>query len=160
MQTAYLAVAMILLADGCAGVPSGVPPTDQNGGQRRVDAELQDAKTEAAALRSDLATARIAAAKQEAELRELRRQVNELQQIVDAKQAELISLRNERDRLEKSATIAQVRVADPSALPASTADVASLQAKLHDMESVLTALTAELAQVKKEMARPVSAPKR
>jgi len=157
IQTAYLAVAMILLAGGCAGVPSGVPPTDQNGGQRRVDAELRDAKAEATTLRADLAAARIATAKQEAELRELRRQVNELQQIVDARHAELIGLREERDRLVKSATIAQVRVADPSVLPASTADVHALQAKLHEMESALASLTAEIDQMKKAI-RPSPQP--
>lgn len=147
-------LAIILLAGGCAGVPLGVSQADQHSGQRRADAELQDAKAEATALRADLAAARIAAAKQEAELRELRRQVNELQQIIDAKQAELTAVREERDRLAKSVTIAQVGVTDPSALPANAADVSSLQIKLHEMESALAALTAELAQVRKEIARP------
>jgi len=150
-------LAIILLAGGCAGVSPGVSSADQNGGQRRAGAELQDAKTEAMTLRADLAAARIAAAKQEAELRELRRQVGELQQILDAKHAELIVLREERDRLVKSATVAQVRVADPSALPASTADVHALQAKLHEMESALASLTAEIDQMKKKM-RPSPQP--
>jgi len=144
-------LAIILLAAGCTHAPASVSSVEQNSGQRQAEAELQDAKVEATTLRADLAAARIAAAKQEAELRELRRQVNELQQIVDAKHAELITLREERDRLAHTATVAQVRVADPSALPASAADVASMQTKLHEMESVLAALTAELAQMKKEM---------
>lgn len=152
-------LAIILLAGGCAGVPSGVSQADQHSGQRRADAELQDAKAEATALRADLAAARIAAAKQEAELRELRRQVNELQQIIDAKQAELIAVREERDRLAKSVTIAQVGVTDPSALPANAADVSSLQVKLHEMESALAALTAELAQVRKDVDQSASVSK-
>lgn len=151
---------IVLLMAGCTHVPPAVSHAGQISGQRQAEAELHEAKVEATTLRADLAAARIAAAKQEAELRELRRQVNELQQIVDAKHAELIALREERDRLAHSATVAQVRVADPSGLPASAADVTSLQAKLHEMESALAALTAELAQMKKEMARPASAPKR
>jgi chromosome segregation ATPase len=147
-------LAIILLAAGCVHAPASVSSADQNSGQRRAGAELQDAKTEAMTLRADLAAARIAAAKQEAELRELRRQVTELQQILDAKHAELIGLREERDRLAKSATIAQVRVADPSALPASAADVNALQIRLHEMESALAALTAELAQMKKAVVHP------
>ena len=143
-------VGLILLAGGCAGVPRA----EQNIRQGQADAALQEAKAESVVLRADLAAARIAAAKQEAELRELRRQVNELQQLVDAKQAELIELRNERDRLAQANTVAQVRVADPSALPASAADVAGLRAKLHEMESALAVLAAELAQVRKEMKRP------
>lgn len=153
-------LAIILLAAGCTHTPASVSSVDQNNGQRQTEMALRDAKTEAAVLRSDLALTRIAAAKQEAELRELRRQVNELQQILDAKHAELITLREERDRLAHTTTIAQVRVADPSVLPAHAADVASLLTKLQAMESALAVLTAELAQVKKEMAQPALEPKR
>ena len=143
-------VGLVLLAGGCAGVPRA----EQNIRQGQADAALQEAKAESVVLRADLASARITSAKQEAELRELRRQVNELQQIIDAKQAELMAVREERDRLAKSVTIAQVQVADPAALPASAADVSSLRAKLHEMESTLAALAAELAQVKKAMGSP------
>lgn len=151
-------IVMVLLTGGCANVPS-IPSADQNSRQGQAEAAAQEAKAESAALRADLASARITAAKQEAELRELRRQANELQQIIDAKHTELIALQNERDRLVQTATIAQVRVADPSALPASAADVTSLQAKLHKMESALVALTAELAQVRKDMNQSASVSK-
>jgi len=119
---------------------------------------LQDAKTEAMTLRAGLAAARIAAAKQEAELRELRRQVNELQQILDARQAELIGLREERDRLAQTATIAQVRVANPATVPAPADELTALKTRLHDMETTLAALTAELTQVKKAMESPLLNP--
>lgn len=153
-------IVTVLSAGGCANVPPDIPNTDLNSRYGQAEAAAQEAKAESAALRADLASARITAAKQEAELRELRRQVDELRQVVDAKHTELIALRNERDRLAQTTTIAQLGVADPSALPASAADVASLQTKLHEMELALTALAAELAQVKKEMARPASARKR
>jgi septal ring factor EnvC (AmiA/AmiB activator) len=159
MHTACVAIAMVLLTGGCASVPPGVPQADQNSGQRRADAELQDAKAETTILRADLAAARIATAKQEAELRELRRQVTELQQVIDANHAEVNALREERDRLAKSVTVAQVHVTDPSALPASAADVAALQAKLREMETVLTTLTAELAQVRKDVDQSTSVSK-
>jgi hypothetical protein len=71
----------------------------------------------------------------------------------------LIALREERDRLTQSATVAQVRVADPSALPASAADVAGLQAKLRELESALAVLTAELAQVRKDTNQSASVSK-
>lgn len=148
LQAACLAIVMVLSAGGCAGAPSGVFPADQTSGQRQAEAAMQEAKTESAALRAELASARIAAAKQEAELRELR-------QAVDAKHAELIELRNERGRLAQTATIAQVGIADPSALPASAADVAGLQVRLHEVESALAALTAELAQVRKDVSQSV-----
>ena len=147
-------LAIILPAGGCAHVPPDVPRADQNIRQGQADAAVREAKAESAALRADLASARIAAAKQEAELHELRRQVDELRQVADARHAELIALREERDRLTQSATIAQIREADPSALPASAADVAGLQARLRELESAVTTLTTELAQVKKAMAPP------
>jgi chromosome segregation ATPase len=106
-----------------------------------------------------LATARIVAAKQEAELRELRRQADELRQAAEAKETELMALRQERDRLERTATVAQVRVAEQPVLPASMADVHAIQTKLGELESALAALTAELAQVKREMRpSPASSP--
>lgn len=125
----------------------------------QAEAAMQEAKAESAALRGELASARIAAAKQEAELRELRRQVEELRRVVDAKQTELIELQNERDRLVQTARIAQVGVADASVLPASAADVAGLRVRLHEMESALAALTAELAQVRKDVDRSAAGSK-
>ncbi len=141
-------VGMVLLAGGCASAPPDVPSAEQDG-HRQAEAAMQAAKAESTGLRSELASARIAAAKQEADLRELRRQVEELRQMVDAKHTELIALRNERDRLVQTAMIAQVRVADPFVLPASAAEVASLRTKLREMESALAVLTAELAQMRK-----------
>jgi chromosome segregation ATPase len=154
MRTAGMAIVMGLFMGGCAGVPSGVLHAEQDDARKRVEAELQDVKAVAESLRAELAAALIAAAKQEAELRELRRQANELQQIVHARQGEMIALREERDRLAQSATVAQVRVADSSTQPAINADVASVQIKLHELESTLAALAAELAQVKKAMTSP------
>jgi len=146
---------MVLLAGGCANVPS-IPGAEQSSRLEQAEAAVQEARTESAALRADLASARISTAKQESELRELRRQVDELRQVADARHTELIALRNERDRLAQNSTIAQVGVADPSALPASAADVADLRTRLHEMESALAALTAELAQVRKDMAQSAS----
>jgi chromosome segregation ATPase len=148
-----VSIAMVLLAGGCANVPSDMPGADQSNRHRQTEMAAQEAKAESAALRADLASARIAMAKQETELRELRRQAEELRQAGDAKHTELIALRNERDRLAQTPTIAQLGVANPSALPASAADVAGLQTKVHEMESALTTLASELAQVKTEMAQ-------
>lgn len=147
----FLAIVLAGFVGGCAGVPSVVPQADQYVGQRQAVSALQDAKAETATLRAELATARIAAAKQEAELRELRRQVTELQQMVEAKHAELISLRNEKDGLTEAATVAQVRVADSVASQPSADELGAMKARLLDMETALAALAAELAQVKKAL---------
>ena len=155
MPIAYLVITLVLWAGGCARLPSGVVPAEPNRGPQSADAALHDAQAEAMTLRADLAAARIAAAKQEAELRDLRRQVTELQQLVDAKHAELIALREERERLAPSATIAQVHVADPSAQSASAAEATRIEAKLHALEATLATLTAELAQLKQAMPQSV-----
>jgi len=156
----FLAIVLAVFVGGCAGVPPGIPHAGQNSAQQRAEAELQDAKAAAAALRADLAGARITAAKQEAELRELRRQVDELRHVADARHAELTALREERDRLTEAATVAQVRVADSVASQASADEVGAMKARLRDMETALAALTTEVAQMKKDMGRPESTPQR
>lgn len=145
---------MVLLLTGCATGPWTPPEAADVIHSRQSAAALQDSKAEAATFRADLAAARITAAKQEAELRELRRQISELQQLLDAKQAALIKMRDENERLAQSATIAQVRVADPGAVSTNPDEITVLKARLSDMEAALAALAAELAQVKKEIARP------
>ena len=159
-RSASVTIFALLLAAGCASGPPAAFLAEHDVRARQTEAALQEATAEAAALRADVAAARIAAAKQEAELRDLRRQVNELQHMVEAKHAELTTLRDERDRLTQAATIAQVRVADPPTQSAGAVDVVGMQARLRELESALAALTTEVAQMKKDMGRTESTPQR
>jgi hypothetical protein len=104
---------------------------------------LQDLRREAASLRGELAATRIAAAKQEAELQQVRSQVDELNRALSVKELEFAAVRQERDRLLLTQKIHE--------------DAGTTQAKLQEVESALTALATEVAQVKHELAQaPVS----
>ena len=175
-----------LLLWGCAADP--IVRMEDDAARRRVDLVVREAQAEASTLRQEVAAARIAAAKKEAELPELRRQVAELQRTAEvkqgelaalrtdrdrllqtksemerqvaelqrtaeAKQEELVALRADRDRLLQSKTDPELRVEELPRSQQSTAEVAETQTKLKELETTQAALTAELAQVKRDMAR-------
>jgi chromosome segregation ATPase len=104
-----------------------------------------------------VATARIASAKQEAELQDLRRQVGELQQTLLTKQHDLATLRQERDGLlQASAEIqAQVVTVAESPQPEREAKAAdpSMSRRLGQLESMVQALRASLEQMHKDVAK-------
>jgi len=135
-----LAGVVVLLA-GCTSAPS-VPPPEQAGPSQQTVVVLQDLRKEAASLRAELATTRIAAAKQEAELKQARGQVDELNRALSVKELEFAGVRHERDRLLLTQKIHE--------------DAGTTQAKLQAVESALTALTTEVAQVKHELAEAPS----
>ena len=175
-----------LLLWGCAADP--ILRMENDPARRRADLVVRDAQAEVSTLRQEVAAARIAAAKKEAELPELRRQVSELQRTAEAKQEELATLRAGRDRLLQTKTdlehqvaelqrTAEAKQGELAALRAdrdrllqtktdvehqvpeqprsqqSVAEVAETQTKLKELEMTQAALTAELAQVKRDMAR-------
>ena len=131
-------LAIILLTAGCASVPSGVPYADQSSGQRQAETVLQDLRREAATLRAELAATRIAAAKQEAELQQVRSQVDELNRALSVNELESATVRHERDRLLLAQKIHE--------------DAGTTQAKLQEVESALTALTTEVSAVRRGLA--------
>lgn len=132
-------LAIILLTAGCVSVPSGVPYADQSSGQRQAETVLQDLRREAATLRAELAATRIAAAKQEAELQQVRGQVDELNRALSVKELESATVRHERDRLLLTQKIHE--------------EQGTTLARLQEVESALTALTTEVAQVKHKLAQ-------
>jgi nucleoid-associated protein YgaU len=99
-----------------------------------------------ATLRADLAAARISAAKKEAELRQLRRQVAELRRATEAKEVELLTVRIERDRLLEMRNEAKAKQTESR--PTGPAPKAT-QAKLRELESALVALSSEVAEIQK-----------
>ena len=99
-----------LLLWGCAAEPTIRMESDAT--RRRVDLVVRDAQAEVSTLRQEVAAARIAAAKKEAELPELHRQVAELQRTAEAKQGELAALRADRDRLLQTKSGLEQQVAE------------------------------------------------
>lgn len=140
-----------LLVWGCAAEPPLRIGSDA--AQRRVDLVVRDAQAELSMLRQEVAAARIAAAKKEAELPELRRQVAELQRTAEAKQGELAALRTDRDRLLQTKTDLEHQVTEPPPSQQSATEVAETQTKLKVLETTQAVLTAELAQMKRDLAR-------
>ena len=149
---------VILLAGGCATRPYADPMQQQiEASQRHSDVVLRQARAEVNAQRSELAATRIAAAKQAAELQELRVQVAELRQANEAKQAEQVALRGERDRMIQARNELQVQVGEMARLRQSMSEIKTAeekaQARANELQSALLTLSAELEQVKKRTAR-------
>jgi len=122
---------------------------------RGVDLALRDARAESERLRSALAAARITAAKQEADLQELRRQLGDLQQALLLKQRDLVALRQERDGFLQAKTEiaaqavhwADVRAAGGEAQRPDTV----LAHRLSELESTVHALKASLERIQHEL---------
>ncbi|MER3425475.1 MAG: hypothetical protein C4293_21800, partial [Nitrospiraceae bacterium] len=119
-----------LFIAGClvAGCGAKQPaPEDFSATRRHFDYLLSQARQDAAAIRTEMANTRIAAAKQESEIKELRQQVADLRQALDARQAEIAALRSERDRMVQAKadlqTQIQTQVAELARLRATTNEV-------------------------------------
>lgn len=151
--SAVALLGVALLSGGCAG-PS-LDPMQQSIGaaQRNMDMMLRQARTEAGALRAELAEARIAAAKQEAELQELRQQVSELRQTIETRLAEQAQVRAERDKLSQVKSDLQTQLVELPLLRQSLADAkageARAQARVKELHSALVAAGSEVEQPKK-----------
>ena len=83
----------------------------------------------------------------------LEQQVAELQRTAEAKQGELAALRADRDRLLQTKTDMEQQVAEPPLVEQSLAEVAETKTKLKELEASQAVLTAELAQIKGDLAR-------
>lgn len=166
-------VGTTLLATACAAVqavPGTAPEPHTTLAQRHFDQTLREAKTESSQLRAEMAAARIAAAKKEAELHELHRQLTDIEQSraqqrqqVEAKQQELVVLRAERDQLRQGQNEAQVQLAELPQLRQAAGEAKALEARverrLNELESALARLTAELVQVKESLEQSRVSPK-
>lgn len=166
-------VGTTLLATGCAAVQAGpvtAPEPHTALAQRHFDQTLREAKAESSQLRAEMAAAKIAAAKKEAELHELHRQLADIEQSraqqrqqVETKQQELVGLRAERDQLRQGQNEAQVQLAELPQLRQAAGDAKALEARvegrLKELESALSRLTAELVQVKQSLEQSRTVPK-
>lgn len=138
-----------LLSVSCASTSSVLPAAELEAARRHAASVIREVRAEMATLRADLAAARISAAKKEAELRQLRRQVAELTRATEAKEVELLAVRIERDRLLEMRNEAKAKLAElTESRPTGPAPKAT-QAKLRDLESALVALSSEVAEIQK-----------
>jgi chromosome segregation ATPase len=148
----------LLTAIGCGATRPVIDlaKADQNA-VRVQDLALRDARAEAAGLRTAVAAARIAAAKQDVELQNLRREIGELQQMLLAKQNDIATLRQEQMQLlqAKADIHAEVvEIHDGRAMAAETpASDAVTTSRLSRLESAMQALTASLEQLKKDLTK-------
>lgn len=117
---------------------------------RRQVAELQRA---AEAKQGELAALRTERERLLQVKTDLERQVVELQRTAEAKQGELAALRTDRDRLLQTKTDVEQQVAEPPRSQQSATEVAETQTKLKELETTQAVLTAELALMKRDLAR-------
>jgi chromosome segregation ATPase len=136
-----------LMPAGCAtesSVGNGVHEITQ----RHAHQAIESARAEVAGMRSEVAATRIASAKKEAELQDLRRENNELRQIVEVKQVELATLRGERDHLVQVKNEFRVQLDELPQLRQKTAEATAreevLRTRLRDVESSLSDLTRDV----------------
>lgn len=156
-------IACTLLAvslPGCSSTRPNVMLPDTAAVRRHADQVVRQSMEAAAAMRAELAAARIAAAKQEVEQRELRRQVEELQHLADTRQQEVVALRSERDELEKTSSELRVQsaallsqAAELPKLRQEATETTGTQGKLKEIEALVAGLTEDLARVKRDLAR-------
>ncbi len=149
-----------LLLSGCASTQAVLSAVESEVAQQHAGAVIRDARAATATLRADLAAARIAAAKKEGELQLLRRQVAEVRRAVEAKQAELIVLRNERDRLLETRNAVEAQLARLKQLSHTVPESKATHANVNKLESLLTGLSADFAQLTKALAERKSTAQR
>lgn len=154
MGLQYSLVVMVLLfgGSGCATAPE-FPLPHETEEVRRATQVTQEREQEVAALRAEMASTRIAAAKQAAELDELRATVIQLRQesrdaqqahleakrTLDARQVELAAMKTERDQLAQG----------PVHATASDSQLGKLQ-------DTVASLSEELTQLKQTLVTPTS----
>ena len=149
-----------LPAVGCASDQTPQLPADDGGVSRKqAEAANQRARAEINAIRAEIATARIAAAKKEAEVQELRRQLAQVsqgetqrQQMTENNSAEVMMLRAEREKLLREKSELQAQVANPQS-PRVAAEGPASHDKMQAMNTALSLLAHELAQVKQQLAK-------
>lgn len=146
-----LGLGAALLGAGCAALQPSPKPSALETARQNLDTVLRDVRAQEAAIREEMAKTRIAAAKQEADLKALRQQVVDLRQTLEAKHVELKTLRTERDRLLQVKLDQETQLAELARLRQTAMESAGIQAKLKELEATLAARTVELEQARKAL---------
>jgi LysM domain len=155
----------LLLAAGCTGERSASRFLETTNARAQADAVVRDTQAEFATLRQDLAAARIATAKHEAEAGELRRQANslqtdrtELRKMLEQAQSAITALQSERDEtkqvLVQTQTVSVVRQASGGE---ARTDGNNVQADMKELKAQIVTLSDGLAQLKQRLPNKVRA---
>jgi LysM repeat protein len=139
---------LMLFGAGCGGTPpagTGIPES-----QAQAATPIRDREQEVRALRAEMAATRIAAAKKEAELLELRDLVRQLRlENAESRQA-FLDLREQAEQRQRDMDKMQ-EGQERQAQAHTTQDLSVLK------ETVVT-LTQELSQLRRDLSNPVSSP--
>ena len=158
-------LACLPLSAGCSSERLASSLLETTTARTQADALVHDTQGELAAIRRDLAAARIATSKQEGEAAELRRKTTaleadraELRKMLEQAHSDVNALQNERDELKqalaKTQTVSVVR--QDSSAPTKL-DETDLQADMKELNARMVLLTDELAQLKQRFANNVRA---
>jgi hypothetical protein len=158
-------LACLPLSAGCSSERLASSLLETTTARAQEDALVHDTQGELAAIRRDLAAARIATSKQEGEAAELRRKTTaleadraELRKMLEQAHSDVNALQNERDEMKqalaKTQTVSVVR--QDSSAPTKL-DETDLQADMKELNARMVLLTDELAQLKQRFATDVRA---
>ena len=158
-------LACLPLSAGCSSERSAFSLLETTTARAHADAVVHDTQGELAAIRRDLAAARIATSKQEGEAAELRRKTTaleadraELRKMLEQAHSDVNTLQNERDELKQALAKTQtVSVERPNSSAPTKLDETDLQADMKELNARMVLLTDELAQMKQRFANNVRA---
>lgn len=151
LRLSLLFVGLMLQSGGCAGTPD-IPSRSAADEVRRATQLMREREQELTALRADMASTRIAAAKQEAEVQELRATVAQLRQengashqallearrMIQTRDDEVVAIKAERDQF---AQVSAPRTQSERQLTLLQDTVASLSQELAEMKSAMVLAT-------------------
>ena len=158
-------LACLPLSAGCSSERSASSLLETTTARAQADALVHDTQGELAALRRDLAAARIATSKQEGEATELRRKTTvleadraELRKMLEQAHSTVNALQIERDELKQALAQTQtVSVVRPNSSAPTKLDETDLQADMKELNARMVLLTDELAQLKQRFSNNVRA---
>jgi hypothetical protein len=149
-------LACLPLSTGCSSERAASRLFETTTARAQADAVVHDSQAELAALRRDLAAARIATSKQEGEGAELRRTTTvleadraELRKMLEQVHSDVNAVQHERDELKQALVQTQTvsLVHQDSSGPTQT-DGTNVQADMKELNARMVLLTDELAQLK------------
>jgi len=153
------------LSAGCSSERAASKLLETTSARAQADAVVHDTHAELAALRRDLAAARIATSKQEGEATELRRESTileadraELRKMLEQAHSAVNVLQIEQDELKQALTQTQAvnRVHQNSSVPTKLGEI-DVQADMKELSARMVLLTDELTQLKQRFSNNVRA---
>ena len=161
ISTVFLAC--LLLSAGCSSDRSTSRLLETTTARAQADALVHNAQAELAAIRRDLAAARIATSRQEGEAAELRRKATaleadraELRKMLEQAHSDVNALQNERDELKQTLVQTQtVSVVRQNSSGPTKLDGTDVQADIKELNARMVLLTDELAQMKQRFSKTV-----